>query len=89
MRGIVPDPILDRRDKIGFKTPERALLSGADSWTARVLGSEVASQLLCIDLQAIRDAATASAAGADRSSVPLWRVLNLIRWADLLNVQFA
>jgi len=28
MRGIVPDEILDRRDKIGFETPEKAWLQG-------------------------------------------------------------
>jgi asparagine synthase (glutamine-hydrolysing) len=26
MRGIVPDSILDRRDKVGFATPERSIL---------------------------------------------------------------
>jgi len=29
MRGIVPDEILDRKDKIGFETPERSLLYAA------------------------------------------------------------
>lgn len=29
MRGIVPDEILDRKDKIGFETPERSLLFAA------------------------------------------------------------
>jgi asparagine synthase (glutamine-hydrolysing) len=29
MRGIVPDEILDRKDKIGFETPERSLLLAA------------------------------------------------------------
>lgn len=28
MRGIVPDDILDRRDKIGFATPEKDWLAG-------------------------------------------------------------
>jgi asparagine synthase (glutamine-hydrolysing) len=88
MRGIVPDQILDRRDKIGFRTPERALLAGADSWTARVLASEVANQLPFVDLVTVRGA-TARAAEGGQSSVPLWRVLNLIRWADLFDVQFA
>jgi asparagine synthase (glutamine-hydrolysing) len=32
MRGIVPDPILDRQDKIGFATPEHTWLSAASSW---------------------------------------------------------
>ena len=31
LRGIVPDQILDRRDKVGFSTPEQAWLSKANS----------------------------------------------------------
>lgn len=32
MRGIVPDAILDRRDKIGFATPEKQLFLGNPQW---------------------------------------------------------
>ncbi len=32
MRGLVPDAILDRRDKIGFATPQKAWLSEAGTW---------------------------------------------------------
>ncbi len=42
MRGIVPDPILDRRDKIGFATPELAWLDILDPWVRGILGSESA-----------------------------------------------
>ena len=36
MRGMVPDSILDRRDKIGFATPERAWLSQLEPWVESV-----------------------------------------------------
>jgi asparagine synthase (glutamine-hydrolysing) len=39
MRGIVPDSILDRRDKLGFPTPEREWLASARLW----VGSAVTS----------------------------------------------
>lgn len=35
MRGIAPDVILDRRDKIGFVTPERAWLGATRPWCER------------------------------------------------------
>ena len=37
MRGIVPDTILDRRDKIGFSTPDRPGCSRQPTWSERVL----------------------------------------------------
>jgi asparagine synthase (glutamine-hydrolysing) len=88
MHGIVPDSILHRRDKIGFRTPERALLTGANSWTKRVLESDCARNLDCIDLTSITARIAAGPNGAGVPRVPLWRILNLIRWAELLDVQF-
>jgi asparagine synthase (glutamine-hydrolysing) len=34
LRGIVPDPILDRRDKIGFSVPTMAWLEALRPWVA-------------------------------------------------------
>ena len=39
MRGIVPDSILDRRDKLGFPTPEQQWLASARSWVDRAVTS--------------------------------------------------
>ena len=87
MRGIVPDPIIDRRDKLGFPTPERALLAGANPWALRVLEGDVASSLPCIDAAAIRARINGGPNGG--APVPLWRVLNVIRWVELFGVQVA
>ncbi len=45
MRGIVPDAILDRRDKLGFPTPERDWLLSIGPWVERVLSSETAMNI--------------------------------------------
>ncbi len=37
MRGLVPEAILERRDKIGFSTPERQWLTAMKSWVAQAL----------------------------------------------------
>src|SRR5215467_821889 len=42
LRGLVPDEILDRRDKIGFNTPESSWLLALGSWVDGVLNSEPA-----------------------------------------------
>ena len=89
MRGIVPDSILQRRDKIGFRTPEHALLGGAASWTKRVLESDCARTLECIDVKSVSAHVAEESNRAGSPSIPLWRILNVIRWAELLDVQFA
>jgi asparagine synthase (glutamine-hydrolysing) len=89
MRGVVPDVVLDRRDKIGFQTPERGLIASAGGWAARVLASDTARNVGAIRGDAIRHAAASIDAGMTDSSIPLWRWLNLIRWADLFQVDLA
>jgi asparagine synthase (glutamine-hydrolysing) len=80
MRGIVPDPILDRRDKIGFTTPERRWLADDRGWTAQVLKRGAAmpwfeSERLCRRL----DHVLSSGAAADHT---VWRWLNLTLWVE-------
>src|SRR5262249_27919379 len=45
MRGLVPDAILDRRDKIGFATPDRLWAQALRPWVGGVLGSRAARAL--------------------------------------------
>ena len=37
MRGIVPDQILDRKDKVGFESPEREWLEQLGPWVEETL----------------------------------------------------
>jgi asparagine synthase (glutamine-hydrolysing) len=83
MRGIVPDQVLDRRDKIGFATPERSWMGALSGWVETVLSSEGARAV-----PALRPAAL------DRSSSrvmegPTWRAVNLIRWSEEFEVEWA
>lgn len=89
MRGLVPDAILDRRDKIGFATPQNRWLAAMAPWAERVLAGEAARSIPAINPKAI---ATQWAA-TRHSSTPLpdaaWRWLNLIRWVELTGARFA
>lgn len=78
MRGIVPDDVLDRRDKIGFATPEREwLLSMADTvrgWLREDLGLPFFNQ------QEVVKAFDQIVSGKQAFSWQVWRWINFSRW---------
>jgi asparagine synthase (glutamine-hydrolysing) len=88
MRGIVPDAILDRRDKVGFATPERKWLATSRSWVDEVLRSERAAQVPVLNLPEMKSEWEAILAGRRRFDFRVWRWLNVIRWAHDFNVSF-
>ena len=80
MRGIVPDAILDRRDKIGFATPEQVwLLSIADTirqWLKADLG------LPFFDQKKALEAFEEVVSGRRKFDWQIWRWINFCRWHD-------
>jgi asparagine synthase (glutamine-hydrolysing) len=86
MRGLVPDAILDRRDKIGFNTPEDRWLTSVSGWVDEVIGNPQAARLGGLDVDGCRrELGRLRATGApDQRAV--WRWVNAIRWAELLDV---
>lgn len=79
MRGLVPDAILDRRDKVGFATPERKWLRKLHPFVERVLQSE-AAHIPCLNLDYARAEWDAIVSGRHSFSAPVWRWINLIEW---------
>jgi asparagine synthase (glutamine-hydrolysing) len=79
MRGIVPDAVLDRQDKIGFATPEQ-------EWITK-MGSldlfKAYDQIKFIDQRAIRNERDDMLNGTKPFNWFTWRVLNLSRWLEL------
>jgi len=78
MRGIVPDAILDRRDKIGFATPEidwlSALASQAREWIREADGVEFLKPTRMLqEFDQIL-------AGRIRFTWQAWRWINFCRW---------
>jgi asparagine synthase (glutamine-hydrolysing) len=88
MRGLVPDAILDRRDKIGFATPERHWLPTLLPWVDKVLQSEVAHAMPALRLDVVRQQWQAIVAGRRSSDFRVWRWLNIICWAQRFQVSF-
>lgn len=82
MRGIVPDAILDRKDKIGFATPEQA-------WLGQIR-QQVVARLREADLGMLRrDAALelARAEGPRADPQRLWRLVNYVFWLDAFGLR--
>jgi len=89
MRGIVPDVILDRRDKIGFATPERRWLNLLDGWVSTTLASEAARDVPLLDVGIVRQEWESVCKGKRTFNFRIWRWLNLIRWTQELGVSYS
>ncbi len=81
MRGLTPDAILDRRDKIGFATPERVWLEALQPWVEDVLNSETAKRIPALNLPAVQREWQGVIAGQKPFDNRCWRWLNAICWA--------
>jgi len=89
MRGDVPDVLLDRRDKIGFETPEVVWLRALRPWVEAVLSSDAAHVASGLSLPAVRAEVTAVLDGGRPYNSRVWRWLNTIRWTELLDLEHA
>ncbi len=84
MRGIVPDPVLDRREKIGFATPENAWISILSNWVDEVLYSAknipyLYMDKVCREWQDIKN-------GKKMFDWRVWRWICYTRWVQLFTI---
>ena len=79
VRGLVPATVLERRDKVGFETPQSAWLS-EPGWVARI-GEVLLDPSACarglIDVRAVE---TDVRAQCWRDPTGIWRALNVELW---------
>ena len=81
MRGIVPDEILDRQDKVAFATPERDWLIRLRPWVDSVLSGDEVEEIPFLRTEQLRRQWDAVLRGdRDANYKVVWRCLNLIRW---------
>lgn len=80
MRGIVPDAVLDRRDKIGFQTPEHAWLMSMAAQIRKWLRVDLGLPFL--DQAAILREFDEVVAGRRGFSWQVWRWINFFRWYE-------
>ena len=84
MRGIVPDVILDRRDKIGFQTPEHEWLRGQGQQIQEWLSE--ADELPFLDGSACQREVAQMVDGRKAFNSQAWRLINYCRWAQIRGV---
>ena len=84
MRGIVPDEILFRRDKIGAKTPERALLvhlcGKTEAWKDAVSSSTF------VDSESFFSTLNGFLHKEENFNQIAWRMFNLFQWMALKGI---
>lgn len=78
MRGIVPDAILDRKDKIGFQTPEQLWLTSMAGTVREWLRADIGLPFL--DQAEILREFEDIICGRKAFSWQVWRWINFIRW---------
>ena len=86
MKGIVPDEVLTRKDKIAFATPEQRWLLYLNPWIQAVLDSEAARNIPFLNNDSMRKAWQGVVQRSRTFSFTVWRWLNFIRWVDFWNV---
>lgn len=86
LRGVVPDAVLDRRDKVGFTTPGDRWLRELSPWVERTLAGTAMERLpglnsaVCLaEWEEMRD-------GRRSFDWRAWRWVNAARWAELLDL---
>jgi asparagine synthase (glutamine-hydrolysing) len=86
MKGIVPDEVLARKDKIAFATPEQSWLLYLNPWIQTVLDSEAARDIPFLNIASMRESWQEVVQRGRTFSFTVWRWLNFIRWVDFWNV---
>lgn len=88
MRGIVPDAILDRRDKIGFATPEAAWRRSLRPRLEARFASAAAGGVPVFRPVALTRAFERALARGDGRDFRPWRWFNFLEWAERTGAVF-
>jgi asparagine synthase (glutamine-hydrolysing) len=87
MRGLVPDPVLDRRDKLGFATPERRWLSELTPWVTSMLRDGSADLVPALRADVLHGEWAAVARGERPFDFRIWRWVNCLLWSQQFAVR--
>lgn len=87
MRGIVPDLVLDRRDKIGFASPIVDWLAALGPWVeTKLKDARAIPGLNSAEIQ--RSWAAVRATRSLPAAYVIWRLVSLVTWAERYDVRF-
>lgn len=80
LRGIVPDIILDRKDKIGFRTPEKGWLKST-KWSGG-FGLNSLDQIPILNAPEVRQKISSFLTGNHSRDTESWRLINFMGWYE-------
>jgi asparagine synthase (glutamine-hydrolysing) len=86
MRGIVPEQILARRDKVAFATPDELWARALKPWFARTLSSEAARSLPWLKADVALQALERRTSRSQPFGFDFWRTVNVVRWIERFDV---
>jgi asparagine synthase (glutamine-hydrolysing) len=90
MRGLVPDAILNRQDKIGFVAPVAAWMAAERKWVDGLLDFAAEARVPGIRIDGARRAWSRAGNGdSTRISGQLWRCLSYLEWVRQFAVEGA
>lgn len=85
MRGIVPDSHLDRKDKIGFETPQAEWVAEIEEEIRNWIAD--APEIAFINKKEILKEMNLITKGKVSFSAQVWRWINYLRWYSLLDIE--
>jgi asparagine synthase (glutamine-hydrolysing) len=88
MRGNVPDVILNRKDKIGFTTPEQIWLKASYYYVESVVNSNTAKTIPVLNSLACSKVCRKLINDQVGSDYTPWRLINFISWVKQFSAEF-
>lgn len=87
MRGVVPDPVLDR-EKVGFATPEREWLQSLRPWITDLVESQELRNIPFLKTELTKNMIYSELDSKGILSGYLWRCLNVFHWARIFQIRW-
>ena len=84
VRSLVPNAIVQRRDKVGFEGDEHWIRAQQTTMVRSIRG---APDIGFLDKRKVLERLESSPRSGRVSTNQLWRIFNLYRWMELLDVQ--
>lgn len=88
MRGLVPEGVLARKDKIGFATPELRWLRALGPWVEALLQGEALRSIPALRPEEVLKEWREVAEGRKRFDFRVWRWVNLVAWSEAFGVAY-
>ncbi len=88
VRGLVPEEVLARRDKVGFATPELRWLRALGPWVETLLRRDALGAIPALRPEEVRSEWKEVAEGRKRFDFRVWRWVNVVAWTEAFGAKY-